>query len=469
MLGFTPAGVDGDVCAGVRQHNTLRPALSPSYVWLNTVFCVVLLFLFVWSAVHAWQVRKTPRFAKIRPVGLSWLSLLGMSLFLVTADIGEAFQFPCMVRAVLFPVSISFMAVALVFGGMIVSLEARFAILAQKGVVNDDGGGSILSRTSSVNKLSKMALMSELFMGCKRVKNVQSLEELNACKDVLVPSLILYSFPGIFGAVILVVTVIPSRCAECTELFLETPLTIYVVFFFYFYSCFIAYYDAFMAVKWDPQGVIQEFFLLMCFVMPLGMTALVLMTIDVGDYTYFGIFNWQGLWGLTELLWWSIAFGLQFFKAYRESLNAPVSPSAGPRKSLRNFSIHVQVPKITDYLVRHPDLKPLFVDYAAKLYVSENFTFLEDAILYRSRFSDNTELWRSKTAQTIIETYIREGSLMQVNISGEQRIDILEAKEPTAHLFDEAISEIEHLLEKGPWSSFYWKFVNENRVKSTIK
>ena len=254
--------------------------------------------------VHwAWHVRRSSRFFKIRPFGLSVLSLAGLSLFIVSATLAEALQFPCAVRAFLYPVGIALLATNLVFSGMTVSLEARYAFLAKTQLIKDDDSSHM---SLSTTRFSKMGLVMELFLGIRRAKHLKTLEEINGCKDILVPSLCLYSLPGFIAGGVLMLSVPQYSCSECQYLYMETNLAIYLVFAVYLYSCFIAYYDVYSAVGWDQQGVFQEFVLLLVCVGPVALVALVTMAIDPFDLMFLGVFNWQALWILAELVWWYV-------------------------------------------------------------------------------------------------------------------------------------------------------------------
>lgn len=175
----------------------------------------------------------------------------------------------------------------------------------------------------------------------------------------------------------------------------------------------------------------------------------------------FTLFYVVVLQSITNLKKRYVSFGLQFRHQWKAN---EIKILPGQNKTDRALSVYPQAPKISSCLVKHPELKPLFVDFAAKQYVSENFTFLEEVSKYRDLFYDKNEVWRSKTAKTITDNYIREGGLRQVNISGEMASSILDAPKPTIRLFDEAVAEIENLLELGPWFTFYWKYVEENRL-----
>jgi hypothetical protein len=116
--------------------------------------------------------------------------------------------------------------------------------------------------------------------------------------------------------------------------------------------------------------------------------------------------------------------------------------------------------KLVKTLKRDSGIRRRFESFAATQFASEGVTFLKSVIEWKAETPGDAE-----EALRLCETYVFEGSPLQINISWTARTNI-ESKMKRAmidrtvslELFDEASSEVASMMvEGGIWGSFVWK------------
>jgi hypothetical protein len=110
-----------------------------------------------------------------------------------------------------------------------------------------------------------------------------------------------------------------------------------------------------------------------------------------------------------------------------------------------------------------------FEQFMKERYALENVRFLEDIIAWRTYFNEKNEQWRKSKAKLLIQTYIKERSLMEINISSQSKSDILrhfsESNKPIPYnLFEDAFNDI---FQQTLFQHFYY-FVGKQNTKQLV-
>ena len=100
-----------------------------------------------------------------------------------------------------------------------------------------------------------------------------------------------------------------------------------------------------------------------------------------------------------------------------------------------------------------------FLDLAQAEFVMENISFLTDVEVWRRSYPTKDADWRRRRGRMLIEKYIREGSLLEINIGGAERKAILAAKESEEEgfemdIFEVAENEVVDMVMNGVWLHF---------------
>jgi Regulator of G protein signaling domain len=111
----------------------------------------------------------------------------------------------------------------------------------------------------------------------------------------------------------------------------------------------------------------------------------------------------------------------------------------------------------------NPELREKFQDFAIRQYCIENLHFVDDVAMFKRFFNEKGDSWQRLKAKFLLETYIIEGSNLEVNISAITRGKVI-AKLQESHLwtdqiqlqfaFDEAVDELLKEILRGVWQEF---------------
>jgi hypothetical protein len=136
--------------------------------------------------------------------------------------------------------------------------------------------------------------------------------------------------------------------------------------------------------------------------------------------------------------------------------SSPVSPQLFLRR--RAF---ITSDKLVKTLKRDSGIRRRFESFAANQFASEGVTFLKHVMEWKAESPGDAQ-----GAARLCETYVSEGSPLQINISWSARTNIEKhlalglnsGGTLPIDLFDEASSEIASMMvEGGVWGSFVWK------------
>ena len=111
-------------------------------------------------------------------------------------------------------------------------------------------------------------------------------------------------------------------------------------------------------------------------------------------------------------------------------------------------------------------LNDKFLDMAQAEFVMENISFLTDVEAWKRSYVSKDEQWKRKKGCMIINKYIREGSLLEINISDGERQKLVAKAEQEDEVFyyeafDQAENEVVEMVLNGVWLHFV---IAENQV-----
>jgi len=165
----------------------------------------------------------------------------------------------------------------------------------------------------------------------------------------------------------------------------------------------------------------------------------------------------------------------QFLKSIIKKVNRQSSSFFFKKKEktsddlFRSGSFHSDVSNFSDkdkdpfsYILNHEGFIDSFKHYLQKTFCMENLLFYFDSVSYLEEYSSKTAEENQARANIIIETFVRPGADLEVNIDDGTREKIAENfKEGLldADLFLAAIKEVYHLMETD--SYLKWKRTRE--------
>jgi hypothetical protein len=140
----------------------------------------------------------------------------------------------------------------------------------------------------------------------------------------------------------------------------------------------------------------------------------------------------------------------------RPRSGTPISPQMFLKR--RSF---ITSDKLVKTLKRDSGIRRRFESFAANQFASEGVTFLKGVMEWKAETPGEAE-----EAMRLCETYVFEGSPLQINISWSARTNIERKLQQgmkadgmvQLELFDEASNEVASMMvEGGIWGSFVWK------------
>jgi hypothetical protein len=139
-------------------------------------------------------------------------------------------------------------------------------------------------------------------------------------------------------------------------------------------------------------------------------------------------------------------------KLFRRRSSAPVTP-----KTLGRRRTYLSTEGLSRFLSRDSFIRRDFEAFAAEQYALENVSFMESLLEWQKVHN-----YGFAEALRLCETYIFDGSCLQINISYDSRTGIesiiAECEDegtPVPHdLFDKAASEISTMMQGGLWGTF---------------
>jgi hypothetical protein len=198
-----------------------------------------------------------------------------------------------------------------------------------------------------------------------------------------------------------------------------------------------------------------------------------LLLMDPSDVQYNNTFAFEWLLSCTTFIHWWIAAGYQFWCVYSLSSN---SSRVDDEYETGGGS------KVDDYLTlieSNNELKDEFSKYTKSCYAIENLYFVGDVRSFKSYFYEKPPNWRKQKAAFLFNTYIKNGSIMEVNISAFDRSKIVKEIETNLETedtalysaFDKAADDITRNVLQDIWYQFKRKngsFITRKPLTSTL-
>jgi hypothetical protein len=110
-----------------------------------------------------------------------------------------------------------------------------------------------------------------------------------------------------------------------------------------------------------------------------------------------------------------------------------------------------------DELLSNPAMTDAFLAYLEREFAVESMLFVQDTTRWRASYFDLGQASRVARARRIVAAYISSTALYQINISSEQRDQILDAvrrDDVDRNVFDATLDEMRRLLSHGPLPRF---------------
>lgn len=478
VLLLTPSfGNESHPCAGLNAYNAERPPATQAYVWLNWFCSVATWILAVIGICGTFYYRNNPQFAKVRPVSISLLTLAAINSYAAAGFVAVPLQAPSIVPIILYPTAVSWIMSGIALRALTISIEFHLAQLVHRmhGVVQQGNNAKVLDEDMSVSEsappLSQVShilrtdwhgllLLFQLTLGVKEI-GAMELKQLVLSRRMMLWYALVVTFPGTLGSLLVLAAVPQTRnqCAlQCQDVFLELPILLIVLIVFYCTVITHCVLVAYRNVGWDDKGCIREMLLIPTTVGFPCAVGWLIVVLDPNDWGYTREFNWHLLCFIPGCWYWWVCFGSQFYRA--QTISRKI-------RAQRNDSqtSGVSTVNMTKACEGNAELKREFRDFAAQHYCTELVLFLDDCRAYKLMFFDKSENWRTSKAKLLIKTYIESNSDLEINISGELKKSILNQYYQQQHhaaladdrLFDEAVQEVESMVQHGVWAHFLVK------------
>lgn len=470
VLSFTPPlGNSTHPCSELDDYNAHnRPVKESSaeFLWPSMVAAMIVVGGGIVALIGIIYYRNNPRFFKVRPLRLSFLTIIALNAYMLAGIAAIPLQWPCIVPVVLYPASVTWLSCGLVFRALRLSLDAHLARkmnnvvelgyrdVAASGSINQEDL-TLLSTASMHSYTADLKAMVYLFRVAfgNRDMSTMGFDQVVMSKRVFAWFALTFALPGFVTGMILIIALPQARgeCVEhCVGIFLELPITLVALLMFYFMAVLQSLRVAYNNVGWnDNHGAMFE---LTTTVLTMGVLCVgvwLLVLFDPDDLELNRTFNWHLLFLPPGTVYWINAFGLQFYKAHRINMMQ--------RKAavLDEEGLLVDMTRACE---ADAELKREFREFATKQFCIELVLFLDDCRAYKQMFYDKSESWRLSKARLLVKMYIASGADMEINISDELKRRILSQYElsTTANLelFDNAMQQVETMIQYGVWVHF---------------
>jgi hypothetical protein len=455
---FLPASNDtANPCRGIEELQAKRPPLPNALFVAVLALNVIGTFLFLASIPVLYIYRKDARFVRIRPFPLSAMFMICAVPYLQASMLpAHVTGFPCALMLFLhilgYAVATSITCVrALVF---VVETQYVVQVAKEGSIIRDMASSSASVSTTEAGdmQLTFPHLLYQVLMVGYCFKNIEtvSLQVLSNLRNRYVAIFLLFFIPPFLIFVIGVLSVPAYRggCSDCS-ITLEFYLTA-LAFPTMCVPFILRYIYIGLTYRQDPQEVLKELLLL---ILTAPMWSFVGYSLDVADPGNVALerrFYYQIVTCMCVFVFWVQVVLVQVIEAYQQRRAVEErSDSIQPAVERRTF---------LEECAADAALKREFYAYLGRRYAIELLKFVDDVGSYKQQFESHNDVWRRKKAQELINTYIKNGSPQEVNISYIQREAVLRANmEVSQHifnLFDEAAAEVTQRMLGALWVDF---------------
>jgi len=231
--------------------------------------------------------------------------------------------------------------------------------------------------------------------------------------------------PTIVAMLIVFTVVDPYKSPSCTgcDVFVEELI------------CILFLYLVILLARWRLAGLA---------LLPPMLVGIVLLIVDPGLLDFHMVISYEWLLALGLLNVYIVSVPYQLFLAYKEHV---------AREAFQRSKTHVQVdPEVAlkDSAVFHR-----FEAFAEANFCSESVAFLSDAWGWKAQCAKRPPEWKLLKARALVNMYVLEASLLQINISSTMR-DAIEKEVALGGdlrdtLFDDALEEVLKMLKWNLW------------------
>jgi hypothetical protein len=475
---FIANGTVYDFCYGLKQAQAIEP---PTPLWmqqLNLAFLGLTIALSLVNSILWYIYRKLPRLEKARNF---WITkgfeiaviIMSCAILLRNGVVDPVTGIPtqsCLTTVGLYLSSLALIADMYFLRLVIAVGTSRRASLVRVFSTIDraDDNGSVDDASSVSTKRTTvfdyLAGVTHVMLGMqpaqRKVVNSETSKssetrqwqktQLTRMSDSLKPRALaimttIVFFPFIIPFLILLGTVDVYK-GGCTGCRLYWEFTIAYLVIFNPYAGLGFRLQAMLFSEKDEYGVNKELLISLsgaALTVPLGLILLIFDP-NLADYNNIFLFEWwiwiSGVWPM--IVWTSVQIVLGIREERRRH---QISMSKG-------FSVSEETVQMKAAL-DNPD----FLDIAERQYVMENIRFLQDLLVYKQLFYEKSPSWRKSKTRLLLETYIEEGSIMEINISFSCRQQIksnISKDQYSSDVFDEAETEVEGMLVNGAWKDY---------------
>jgi hypothetical protein len=503
----------GDLCAGLNEYNTARGPLGNIFLLANAIIFYFILGLMIITYAILFYYRDEPRL-KSRGIFLSMVTGFNLLILLVGVCLkrtalmmtpqGQT-QMACTVHAWI-AVSLTPLQTGTSLSRLIKLLhQARYARGVRKmdHIINNqnDDTESILSETNTIYVKTKSSIQDAcnnlkwayniiiLSFGfgenAKRLEanrnvtnsqptsptslqaNVEALQLSRAALSTSGTVLLLcvLYIPTLICILILYGTadVFKGQCISC-DIFGETMI---IMVGSYIITLLLRIRLAILVKNEpDPDGIIKEMKIGSVIVLSTIFITIIMLWVDPGYLDYWHVVAWEWIFACGLFMYWIGSVPLQIYFALQERWIREKNNSSATDPSSRHHTSRIlEYDSIQDAL-KNEVIFHRFEEFAEKNFCSESVHFLWDAIQWKDRFERKTVHWRFVKAKAIVQTYIVEYSVLQINIPSSMRVPVEKIIEHAStstnmamdqiphHLFDECVQEVIHLLKLNLWAKF---------------
>ena len=464
MIVFTPSANGSNVCAGIEEYNHARPIPTPSFRQGNLALFSFSVILWSISIIWAYVYRKHSHMKTVRPfMGNLLMGCSNIILSIALAlNLGIP-NLPCGIFLVCLLIGLGGASVHFHFMLIVFVIESHFSqVLGENARVLKVNNNN-LEESSSESSVGKKhpGYFAQLFSLMKVTAGITAITDLSYNEIVAVKGayslVLLFVFVPLVLAVILLLIFVPQYRGPCSgcALFLDPFITFLLSYLIYGLAATRLLWVARSARFADSKGIFFQLGLAMVPEIPFSTSCLVLTIIDPGNAEFdfvFMYFEW--IWQILMLTgYWYAMIGHQMLTVYRSQKQNRIQP---------NPDAYGNWAQVTTELDSHPALKERFQTYTINQFAVENFYFVEDVKAFKTFFYQKNNQWRVQKIKNLVQTYIKQGSVMEVNISHLVREKILlrsdhitlENSQNMYDIFDQATSDVGRSVLLGLWSQF---------------
>jgi hypothetical protein len=454
MIVFTPTN-ETNTCGGVDAYNSFRTAATPSFYQANLGLFLASLLLWGGSLIWCWLNRHHPRMKTVRPFLSNVILVTSMMTLSVALSLNLATpSLPCGVYMFTLIGGLGGCGVHFYIMLTIFVIESHFAQnLGKYAATLRTSTDETTSIRSMPSRWAATLSFIKIAIGLSSLRTL-TFEELIALKNAYAVIAFFVLLPACIPILVLFITLpVYQTCTGCA-LFIEP----FIGFLGVYSICTLAAARILWVARSsrfvDTLGVYAQLRFLLFAATPIAVPTILLTILDPNNLSFnhqFMYFEWP--WGaMMQVVYWWGMIGQNILHVYRDTRSKhSSSPVTTPSFGLC-FS----------ELDRRPSLRNRFEQYSIEHFAVENFYFVEDVKHFKSLFYTKTDTWRLFKLKTLVDMYIRNGALMEINISDEIRMNLLSHAHGITpatsisiyDLFDRAVTDITSNILLGLWSEF---------------